>query len=375
MKIGIDARMYGPRQAGLGRYIEQLIKELQKIDNHNQYVIFLHKENFDQLQITNPNFKKVLADIKWYSWQEQAEFTRIISKQKVDLIHFCHWNVPLLYNRPFIVTIHDLIMYHYPRAEASTHGPFVYRLKDKAHRVILKSAAKKAKYIITPSAFSKQDISQTLKIDPNKILVTPLASTPPQRSIPDSATLSIFQRHNIDTPYVLYVGNAYPHKNLKFLLQSWKKFNTKQDKKYKLVLVGKENFFYKKIQKLVIAKNIANVIFTGYLNDQELQLMYKNAETYVFPSLYEGFGLPPLEAMQYNIPVISSSASCLPEILGDAVLYFDPNDIDGLVSTLHIALNDQNMRQKLINNSIKILNQYSWSKTALQTLEIYEKTA
>jgi len=112
MKIGIDARMYGPKQGGLGRYVEQLVLELEKIDNQNEFVIFLRADNWNEYTPSKPNFKKVLANISWYGWQEQFKLTPIIKKEKVDLMHFPHWNIPLFYNDPFIVTIHDLILLH-----------------------------------------------------------------------------------------------------------------------------------------------------------------------------------------------------------------------------------------------------------------------
>ena len=172
MRIGIDARMYGSQNSGLGRYVEQLINNLIKIDSENEYVLFCLENNIPELNIENCKLKIVNCSIPWYSWEEQILYSLTINREKIDLMHFPHWNIPLLYNKPFVVTIHDLIMYHYPRLDASTHGPLVYWLKDNLHRLVVNHAVKKAKHIIVPSNFTKQDIISTLKIPANKISVT-----------------------------------------------------------------------------------------------------------------------------------------------------------------------------------------------------------
>ena len=135
MKIGIDARMYGPRCSGLGRYIQQLILNLEGQDKENSYIIFLNKENFDDYKPIENNFKKVLVDIPWYSWGEQIKFLKILNKENLDLMHFPHFNVPIFYYKKYIVTIHDLIMYHFPRPEASTRSKIIFYLKDKVPAV------------------------------------------------------------------------------------------------------------------------------------------------------------------------------------------------------------------------------------------------
>jgi len=400
MKIGIDARMYGSEQAGLGRYVEQLIKYLQKIDHENEYVIFLHKKNHKSLELIPPqprlggallavkadNLKLVLSNIKWYSWSEQLLFPWIIKKEKIDLMHFPHWNVPLLYNDPFVVTVHDLIMYHYPRQEASTHGPLVYWLKDKLHRLVLKHANKKARQIIAPSKFTKNDIHKTLGVSLNKISTVYLAPLTPLTSNPHPVTRNEnFNLKNlpITKPYILYVGNAYPHKNLDTLIKAWKVFSEKYDNNFQLVLVGKKNYFYQKLLNTEVnrleagsrcggtLKHLNNLIFTDYVNDEQLIQLYTKAKLYIFPSLYEGFGLPPLEAMTYGIPVVSSNVSCLPEILGDAALYFDPKNVDEIVRAIHLGLHDESIRGRLGNEAKKLLGGYSWEKTARETLGIY----
>lgn len=400
MKIGIDARMYGSKQGGLGRYIEQLIKHLEQTDSQNEYAVFLRKENWDEYNPSlskgehgaGKNFKKILADIPWYGFAEQLKLPKIIKKEKIDLMHFPHWNVPCFYSDPFILTLHDLILLHYPSRQASTLGFFAYLFKNLAFKIVLRRAIKKARHIIVPSEFTKQDLQKTLRLPPEKISVIYLAPHLPPRASTfngtnsfDKIPLPILKKHNITKPYALYVGVAYPHKNLEGLIKAWKIFEGKYSQNHQLVLVGKRNYFYNRLLNNVAMKQCnprstsakasgygaSNVIYTDYLNDAELAQIYSQSSLCVFPSFYEGFGMPPLEAMQYGIPVVSANSACLPEILGNAAFYFNPNNIEEIAQAVYKGFTDQNLRKQLIENSKNILRKYSWINTAKQTLEVY----
>jgi glycosyltransferase involved in cell wall biosynthesis len=365
MKIGIDARMFGPKQGGLGRYIEQLIINLEKIDRTGEYVIFLRKDNWDEYSPAAPNFKKVLADIPWYGWAEQAKMPGIIRRENIDLMHFPHWNVPVFFNAPYIVTIHDLLLLHYPTRKASTLGFLAYWLKNIAYKIVLRHAVQKARAIITPSEFTKQDVIGVFNLPAEKITVTRLA---PYKN---NAVLSGGRAPAIPEPYVLYVGVAYPHKNLERLLLAWKIFTEKHGNKYRLVLSGKNNYFY---QKLKDSAKSDNIIFTDFLSDADLSAIYDHASLFVFPSLYEGFGMPPLEAMTHGVPVVSSHSTCLREILGDATYYFDPKQPAEIADAIQAVLADQNLRNNLLEKAKNVLAKYSWEETARQTLNIYLST-
>lgn len=371
MKIGIDARMYGPKQGGLGRYAEQLIKHLETTDFQNKYVIFLRKENWDDFTPANANFKKVLADIPWYGFSEQLKMPAIIRGQNLDLMHFPHWNVPYFYNGPFVVTIHDLLLLHYPTRKASALGPLSYWFKNFAFRITLHHAINKALRIIAPCEYTKNDIEKTLKIAPEKISVTLLAPMP-KPAVPDDRP-EILKKYYITKPYALYVGVAYPHKNLEGLVAAWKIFEEKYGDGYQLVLAGKNNFFYNRLTNGAIYKECKNIIYTGYLGDADLAQFFSSASLYVFPSFYEGFGLPPLEALQYGVPVVSSNATCLPEILGNAAGYFNPQNPQDIAQKLYAGFTDRDLRAKLIGNSKAILSKYSWPETARQTFSIYSQ--
>lgn len=382
MKIGIDARMLGPEQGGIGRYIQQIItnfntETLQHANTVN-FIVFLRQNNWN-LVPESPNIKKVLADIPWYGWREQFLLPKILKKEKVDLMHFPHWNIPLFYNEPFAVTIHDLLLLHFPTRASSTLGPITYFFKNLAYRTVLNHAIKKAKQIITPSEFTKNDIIKTFNIPAEKITAIHLAPTTvdSRLTIDYNNFQTIADKYKISKPYVLYVGVAYPHKNLEGLVEAWKMFCAEHGNNYQLVLAGRKNYFYERLENSTKALQHQNaaapVVFTGFVPDEELPVLYQNASLYVFPSFYEGFGLPPLEAMQWGVPVVSSNAACLPEILGNAAEYFDPHDFQAINMAISRGISDDNLRRTLKLNGEKLIHNYDWKKTARITLAVYGK--
>lgn len=368
MKIGIDCRMLGPEQGGLGRYLEQLVYQLSLIDHTNEYVLFLRAINFETVKIGNEKFKykKVLADIRWYGWEEQVNLPKILKKEKLDLMHFPHWNIPIMYRGAFVVTIHDLIMYHYPRAEATTLGALHYLVKEFVSRLVTRSAAHRAKHILTTSEFTAQDIQKELAVKADKITVTYQAATI-QKSTEITPNLK-----GVTKPFVLYVGVAYPHKNLDRLVEAWSLVQAQTKNAYQLVLVGRENYFYKKLKAKVQAAGLTDIVFTDFVQDSELPNWYAKASLFVFPSLYEGFGLPPLEAWAHNVPVAAAKASCLPEILGTGALYFDPLSVESMAKTLVQGLIDTEIRAHIQYSANIEQKKYSCESCAQKTLDVYQ---
>lgn len=371
MRIGIDARMMG-KGYGLGRYVEELIQALEQgNDQEHEYVIFLRKENFDSFESVKKNWHKVLADIPWYTFSEQYHLLKIIKKEKVDLMHFPHFNVPILYNKPFIVTIHDLTMFHYPRPEATTHGPLVYWFKDQIHRKVIKHAVIAAQHIITVSDYVKFDLHQTLGV-PLQKMTTIYQAPVHSRLVEKELNLAEL---GITKPYVLYVGAAYPHKNLEKLIEAWDLVQQSLGGKYQLVLAGKDNYFYKKIKKEAEEKikgKKSSVVFPGFISDMQLPLLYKNAVLFVFPSLSEGFGFPPLEAMSHNVPVVASNRTSLPEVLGEAAYFVDPESSEHIASGIITVLEDKDLQIQLVQNGKKEISKYSWERLGRETLQLYK---
>lgn len=372
MKIGIDARLYGTKHGGIGRYAQELIKNLERLDSQNQYFVFLSADNFLDYEPAAKNFRKVRADFKVYGFFEQLLFPILLYKYNLDLVHFTHFNAPLLYVKKFIVTIHDLIISHYPSSRATTLHPAVYKLKLGLYDFLIKAVAQKADKIIAVSEFTKKDIVRLLKIKPEKIQVVYEGVDLPAEN---GDCAQIAEKLGLNSQFLLYVGSAYPHKNLEKLITAFHLLK-KDFPDLQLALVGRNNFFYRRLQQWVrdgsdLKNGESGIVFTDYLNDRDLACLYRRAKAYVFPSLIEGFGLPPLEAQNYDLPVASSNYSCLPEILGESAVYFDPEDPASIASAVRSILIDNELEKKLISAGRENLKRYSWKKMAKEILALY----
>jgi len=373
-KIGIDARFYGPKGKGLGRYCQKLIELLEKVDGgsrEREYHVFLKKENFDLYHPCHKNFQKHEADFGWYSFAEQLKFPAFLNSFNLDLVHFCHFNVPLFYRGKFVVTIHDLILLHHPTLRNTTINKAYYILKLFAYQITIRSALRRAKKVLAVSNFTKQDLLKEFKLDKNKLITTYEGCDFYFDGNSDNDE-EILQNYGIIKPYLIYVGNAYPHKNLERLVVAFKNIK-KVHPGISLVLVGGSDYFYQRLQKFVKSQSIQGVIFPGYVPDNSLQALYRNAQLYVFPSLYEGFGLPPLEALSLGTPVASSSKTSMPEVLGNAATYFDPENTDSISETINNLLNKQ--KSKIFSPELakKQIQKFSWKNMARETLRVYEE--
>lgn len=367
MRIGIDARLYHTG-LGIGRYIEQLIKHLERIDDTNEYSIFLRKDAYVAYHPAHPRFKKVLADIPWYSVREQLVMPFLLARYRLDLVHFPHFNVPVCTRIPFIVTIHDLIMIKFPlsaTSAASTRNPFIHRVKYYFYRCILSYACRKARNIITVSQHVRNDLVRLLGVDLKKISVIYEAATLPHGEYSGELPFQV------KTPYIFSAGNAYPHKNLETLLKAFAVL-IREKKDIHLVLCGQEDYFYRRLLKRINEMGLeGRVIHLGLVSDEVLDTLYRNAVLYVFPSYEEGFGLPGLEAMQRGIPVVASRSSCLGEIYGDAAVYIDPSNSEDMYQVMLTYINDSSLRNDLIRKGRERVKHYSWEQTAEQTHLLY----
>ncbi len=414
MKIGIDARLFGPRVGGggLGRYVEQLVRHLEELDHENEFIVFLRRENWNEYTPTAANFKKVLAPWRWYTLAEQIRMPRLVAQQKLDIIHYPHFNVPIFARTPFVVTIHDLNLLEYPKARITNLDPVRFWTKYFGYRFVLAFALKNAKKIITVSDATRQAILNRFPISPEKIVTTPLGYTPPLkvtslRSLPPVVarksqsigfvTLltprevrgdegSYVDEHNpLSLPltlrggarqshYLLAVGNAYPHKNLSGLLHAFKIIRaTLPD--LKLVLVGPDDRFRARIKKETTELGLTStVIFTGFVNDDELDVLYRGAAAYIMPSFLEGFGFPGLEAQARGIPVVASDLPVLKETLADAAVYVNPRDPIDIAYAILNLLKNENYQNVLKKAGEKNIKRFDWRSAATETLTIYKNT-
>lgn len=375
-KIGIDARFYG--EAGPGRYVSQLLKNLEEIDHENEYIVYLKKSNFNAFDSRAKNFEKKLADYRWYSFSEQTLFLLELYKQNFDLVHFTQINAPLLYFKTFVVTIHDTILHEFSTERGGLLGRILYRLKKIPYYLVFAKNVYFSKEIIVPSRASKNDLLKYYSfVNPQKITVTYEAVEHYPSSLEVKNRTEILEKYGISKPYLLCLGSFYPHKNITRLVQSFELIKAKGDFSGQLVLLGKESFFSKKIQHLVKEKNLADVIFPSvikskdYLTDDEVEVILANAFAFVQPALKEGFGLPPLEAMVFSVPTAVSNIECLKEMCGQASIYFDPTNINDMADKITQLLKDNVLRDELIKKGLENVKRFSWAKMASETLEVY----
>ena len=377
MRIGIDARSFGTGMAtGIGRYVQELIQNLEKLDRKNQYVIFLRKENFNLYQPRSKNFSKVLADVPWYGVKEQVLLPAIFSSQGLDLMHFPNLNVPLLYSGKFVVTIHDSILLNLSGRDASTLPLPVYLIKKLGLRLSFWKAATKSSAILTPSKFVKDDLSKSFKLNPEKFFVTYESGNLAGKGRTDEERKieNVLERYKVTPPFFTYIGNLYPHKNISRLLDAIKILNEDLRRDAQLVLVGKHDAFAARLAGEIIRKGVLKyVLMAGYMPDADYADLLKESAAYVHPSLSEGFGLGSVEAMSLGVPVVQSNASCLPEICGDAALYFDPYDPKDMAAKLAKILGNERLRKQLSKKGLARAKRFSWEKMAKETLKVYEK--
>lgn len=359
-RIVIDARTL--RDGTTGRYIERLLYYLQDLDKENNYIVLIKPKDLESWTAKNPKFQKIACPYKEYTFPEQIGFWRQLKKLKPDLVHFGMTHQPVLYRGKVVTTIHDLTT---PRFTNPAKNRLVFGFKQLVYRWVIKRVAKKSKMLLTPSKFVKTDVAKYANVNSSKITVTNEAAekiTEPSDPIPKLRT----------TNYLLYVGRSTPHKNLQRAVDAFA-IVQKSHPALKFVLAGKFDANYQLLEDFAEKNAIKGLVFTGFVSEGQLRWLYENAKAYVFPSLSEGFGLPGLEAMAHGTPVVSSNATCLPEIYGQATHYFDPTDIADIAKKIDEVLSDDKLPLKLIANGQRQVAKYSWQKMASQTLEAYKK--
>ncbi len=365
MRIAIDGRLYGLENAGLGRYLINLIQEISALDNRNEYFLILKKRYFNEL-VLPANWTKVLADIPHYSFSEQIEIPKLLSRLSPDLVHFPHMNVPRFYKGKFIVTVHDLLMQKHRGSAATTLPFYTYFPKLIASKYIFNHAVKNATKILVPSFAVKSEVQTYFKISDSKIKVTYEGV---DKKFNTTTSLNILNKYNIKNDYFLYVGNAYPHKNLERTIKAIKETNSH------LIIVTPRNIFSKKLSVQITKLNAnKNVHVIGFVEDSDLVSLYKNSLGFIYPSLSEGFGLPGLEAMKSETLLLASEIPVFKEIYKDAPLYFDPYSVDSIKETIIKTKNLPESQRKLKTDlGLKKVSKYSWKSMAQQTLDTYKE--
>lgn len=361
MRIAIDAHSLGTNSGGNEVYIENLIGALSEIDRENDYVIYTNR---DTTLVLPPNYK--LIKIKTRNrWLRPLRLRSLVADNPPDIYHSQYF-FPPLFRYPSVITIHDISFLAHP--EWFTH-------REKFLFKFLTSSIKRSKKVITVSAFSKNELARYHNIKNDKISVIYNGVSPIFKpEMPPHIIYKIKLKYCLPDNYILYVGRFNARKNIPTLLKAFSFFK-KQDKAgFKLVFVGKEEGVAEKIKGLTAKLNLSGEAkFIDYLPYADLPAIYSAARLFVFPSFYEGFGLPPLEAMSCGIPVITSNTSAFPEVLADAAVMVDPHDTGKLAEAMESLLLDSALREKMIFKGLEHVKKFSWVNTAQKTLAVYKE--
>ncbi len=361
-KIVIDNRESGTTT---GRYVDKLVEYLHTIQPEEApdvtFTVLAKPHRLEYLQTIAPNFTIVSTSHKEFTFAEQWPFKRQIDALKPDLVHFPMVQQPVLYKQsPVVTTMQDLTTI---RFRNPAKNPIVFKLKQQVYKAVNKYVARKSAALLTPSEFVKHDIINYTGVPADKITVTLESSD----AIRDTAEP---YKPLIDKQFIMYVGRPLPHKNLLRLIEAFKLVQ-QLFPDLRLVLVGKKDILYQRIEQQVKDEHITNIVFTDFVSEGQLRWMYENCAAYTFPSLSEGFGLPVLEAMRHGAPVVSSDATCSPEIYGDAALYFDPLNPVDMSNKIATMLSAEKLRQDFVRRGHAQANLYSWERMARQTLAVY----
>lgn len=369
-KIGLDLRFWRKTTGGLSRYDQNLLKELLKIDQENKYTAIITPPDQEEFDLHSQNLKTLVVPIPHYSLNEQTKFLKILKKQNFDLVHFANFNHPIFYKRPFIVTIHDLIMHLYPSGAQKRS-----RIRQFIYKKVMKDCRRAVK-IIVPSQSTRQDLVKMLRFPENKIVVTTEGSEQGFRLHSDREIINVKERLNLPDCYLLYVSRWTAYKGLVNLLEAYRMIREKKFPDLGLVICGKPDHSSPEVEQLVrqSQRNNPKIITPGFVNDEELAAIYSAADVYVHPSFYEGFGIMILEAFASGVPVVTSNVSSLPEVSGTAAMLVSPHSPYQIANACLSILSDKNKAQEMVQKGLERVKKYSWAKMAEQTLEVYKET-
>ena len=368
MRIAIDARKY--HDFGIGTYIRNLLKHLASSDHDTEYVVLCRPQDTEIIRQLGPTFTPVAEKARPYSIREQIALPLRLLTARVSLFHAPHYVLPPLVPCRSIVTIHDCIHLMFPQYLPNRMA-YVYA------RASLAAAATRAARILTVSETSKSDILRYCNVPADRIIVIPNAiddrlATPPR----EEDIQRVRERYQLDGPFALYVGNIKPHKNLERLIDAFHLVRREGFERLKLLIIGDQISKFPSLRRAVDRYKLhKHVRFLGFVGDDTLAALYRLATVFVFPSLYEGFGLPPLEAMASGTPVVTSNVSSLPEVVGDAAVLVDPYSSKSIADGIQRVLVDPALRETLRIRGLERAKAFSWESSVQRTLAVYREVA
>lgn len=366
MRIGIDGRKL--HDFGIGTYIRNLLRHLARIDRETEFVVFCRPEDRGSLSSIGPNFRAVPEPSGNYSIAEQLRIPLAVKRERLTLFHAPHYVLPPLVGCRSVVTIHDCIHLMFPQYLPN-------RLALAYARTSIGLAARRATRVLTVSESSKRDILRFVRTAPEKIDVIYNAYDERFGEEPrEEDVVRVRERFQLHDEFVLYAGNVKPHKNLERLIQAFHLVRSRGLEHLKLVLIGDEISKYAALRRAVHQHRLHKYVrFLGYLPEETLAVMYRLASVFVFPSLYEGFGLPPLEAMASGTPVVTSNLSSLPEVADEAAVLVDPYDPGAIADGMYQVLTDETLRRDLRRKGLARAHQFSWETSVRRVREIYDE--
>jgi glycosyltransferase involved in cell wall biosynthesis len=373
MRIAIDIRKIN--EFGVGTYIWNLVRSLAAIDAQNDYFLVGSHRNFHELGPLPPNFRQLYQPEEDTLWRQHITIPFAVRRRGVDILHVPHHEAPFLHPTRLVVTVHDCVHLLFPRNDSS-------ELQNYRSYLQTKRVVESARHVLAVSKSTKEDLINIFKLPESKISVVhnalderfAFSHTPEERK-------QVLERYQLQDPFVLYAGKIRSHKNLHRLIEAFAvlKSELADDDRYrnlKLIIIGDELSKHQYLRLTVIRSGAQqDVRFFGFVPYPILRIFYQSAVLFAFPSLYEGFGLPPLEAMANRTPVIASNTSSLPEVLGDAALLVNPENVFDIARGMRQILMDDLLRQKLIQKGIEQVGKFSWKAAAQKVLETYIRTA
>jgi glycosyltransferase involved in cell wall biosynthesis len=369
VRIGIDARKL--HDFGIGTYIRNLLRQLARIDRQTEFVIFCRPEDRETLASLGENFRPVEETAPNYSLVEQVRIPLAVRRERVTLFHAPHYVLPPLVRCRSVVTIHDCIHLMFPQYLPN-------RLALAYAKMSIALATRRATRVLTVSESSKRDILRFVDMPADRIEVIYNAYDERFAVEPrEEDVIRVRERYQLHDEFVFYAGNVKPHKNLERLIVAFDLVRKRGGlDRLKLVLIGDEISRYSALRRAVHQHQLHKYVrFLGYLPEETLAVMYRLAGVFVFPSLYEGFGLPPLEAMASGTPVVTSNVSSLPEVAGDAAMLVDPHDPHAIADGIYRLLTDERLRRDLRTKGLARARQFSWEASVRRVHAIYQKVA
>lgn len=368
MRIGLDARLIYYQPAGISRYTWHLLQAMAELDAQDEFLVFQHRKHRTPL-VNQANFRRVTLLAPAHHRLEQYFLSVELPRFGLDVLHSTDFIPPLYTSTKSVITVHDLAFLHYPHFLTSQSAAY-YGQIDKA--------VVHARHVIVPSEHTRHDLIGQMGAPSDKVSVIYEAANPSFRPIPvEPARQAMRKKYDIPDTYVFFVGTIEPRKNIAGLLQSFHLLRTKYGRTdVGLVIAGGKGWLFDETLEQVRQLHLEDsTFFLGRVGDEELHQLYVGARAHIHPAYYEGFGLPPLEAMACGTPTIVSNVSSLPEVVGDAALLVNPNDREEIAVAMDRLLSDDALHAELRAKGLQRAQLFSWERAARQTLEVYRKVA